>query len=112
MRVIHPNVENEFLCKAGELPINHFVLKVESKKEFDIYSDSSGISDLFGQHQRSYTMSVNRICGIICYVAELYYNENKEKFSFDYDLLDWDEATKDIPQIDYHEALKRVLDEK
>ena len=108
----NPNVENGYLCKVGELPINHFVLKVESKNEFDIYSDSSGISDFFGQHRRSYTMSVNRICGIICSSAEMYYEENKEKFSFDYDLLNWDEATKDLPQIDYHEAVKRIDVEK
>lgn len=94
------------------MPINHFVLKVESKKELDIYSDSCEISDFFGQHRRSYTMSVNRICGIICSVAETYYKNNKEKFSFDYELLDWDEAIKGLPGIDYSEVFKRMSEEK
>lgn len=107
----NPNVDNEKLtCKNASLPIDHFVLKVEKKKELDIYSDSTGISNLFEQHRREYTMSIRRICLIMCCVAENYYNENKEKFHFDYEILDWDKATKFLPKIDVEDVMKALAD--
>lgn len=87
-----PNVDNEQLKKRGNLPIDHYTLKIEKKKDFDIYSDSSEINTIFGQHRRSYTMSIRRICGIMCVVAEQYYKDNKDKFSFNYNIIDWDEG--------------------
>ena len=90
----NPNVDNDCLTKRNEsLPIDHFVLKIERKNDFDIYSDGSGISDMFDQHSRSYRMSIRRVCLIICCVAEAYYKENKEKFHFNYEILDWDKGT-------------------
>ena len=77
----NPNVDNVQLTRGNaSLPIDHFVLKVERKKDFDIYADSSGISDIFGQHRRECTMSIRRICLIMCCVAEKFYRDNKEKF--------------------------------
>ena len=77
------NVDNGQLTrKNASLPIDHFVLKVEKKKDFDVYSDSSGISNIYGQHRLEYTMSIRRICLIMCCIAEYYYNKNKEKLSF------------------------------
>ena len=97
----NPNVDNDCLTKRNEsLPIDHFVLKIERKNDFDIYSDGSGISDMFDQHSRSYRMSIRRVCLIICCVAEAYYKENKEKFHFNYEILDWDKATEHLPPID------------
>ena len=105
----NPNVDNVQLTrKNASLPIDHFVLKVEKKKDFDIYSDSSGISDIFGQHRREYTMSIRRVCLIMCCVAEKYYKDNKEKFQFNYEILDWDKATEHLPKIDM-EAFMRAL---
>ena len=107
----NPNVDNERLTKKDEsLPIDHFVLKIESKNDFDIYSDGSGISDMFGQHSRSYRMSIRRICLIMCTVAEGYYNENKEKFHFNYEILDWDKATEHLPPIDMDAFMKALAD--
>jgi len=107
----NPNVDNERLEKKNEsLPIDHFVLKIESKNDFDIYSDGSGISDMFGQHSRSYRMSIRRICLIMCAVAEGYYNENKEKFHFNYEILDWDKATEHLPPIDMEAFMKALAD--
>lgn len=107
----NPNVDNERLTKKNEsLPIDHFVLKIESKNDFDIYSDGSGISDMFGQHSRSYRMSIRRICLIMCAVAEGYYNENKEKFYFNYEILDWDKATEHLPPIDMEAVMKALAD--
>ena len=107
----NPNVDNDRLTKRNEsLPIDHFVLKIESKKDFDIYSDGSGISDMFGQHSRSYRMSIRRVCLIICCVAEAYYKENKEKFHFNYEIFDWDKATEHLPPIDMEAFMKALAD--
>ena len=82
------NIDNERLTKRNEsLPIDHFVLKIGSKNDFDMYSDGSEISNMFGQHSREYMMSIRIVCLIICYVVECYYKENKEKFHFNYEIL-------------------------
>ncbi|SDW81518.1 hypothetical protein SAMN05216391_11860 [Lachnospiraceae bacterium KHCPX20] len=109
-----PNVDNEQLKKKGELPIDHFTLKIEKKMDYDIYSDSSEISTIFGQHRRSYTMSIRRICGIMCAVAEQYYKDNKDKFSFNYNILDWDKEVAKLPplDIDYEDVFKRIAEVK
>lgn len=107
----NPNVDNDRLTKRNEsLPIDHFVLKIERKNDFDIYSDGSGISDMFDQHSRSYRMSIRRVCLIICCVAEAYYKENKEKFHFNYEILDWDKATEHLPPIDMEAFMKALAD--
>lgn len=107
----NPNVDNgQLTSKNTSLPIDHFVLKVEKKKDFDIYSDSSSISDIFGQHRREYTMSVRRICLIMCCVAEDYYKDNKAKFHFNYEILDWDKATEHMHPIDMDAVMKALGD--
>ena len=107
----NPNVDNDCLTKRNEsLPIDHFVLKIERKNDFDIYSDGSGISDMFDQHSRLYRMSIRRVCLIICCVAEAYYKENKEKFHFNYEILDWDKATEHLPPIDMEAFMKALAD--
>ena len=107
----NPNVDNgQLTSKNASLPIDHFVLKVEKKKDFDIYSDSSGISDIFGQHRREYTMSIRRVCLIMCCVAETYYKNNKEKFLFNYEILDWDKATEHITPINIENFMKALAD--
>ena len=107
----NPNIDNERLIHKNEsLPINHFVLKIESKKEFGIYSDGSEISDLFGEHIRSYGMSIRRVCLIMCCVAEDYYKENMRKFHFNYEILDWDKATEHLPPVDMEAFIKILAD--
>ncbi len=106
----NPNVENAQLTKRNEsLPIDHFVLKLEKKGDFDIYADSSSISDIGGQHRREYIMSVRRICLILCDVAECYYKNNKENFNFDYEILDWDKATEHLPPIDMETVMNALI---
>lgn len=82
----NPNIDNAKL--RNSLPINHFTLVISKKNELEIYSDSSEISDIFGQHRRSYNMNIRRICNILCLVAEAYYKDNKEDFVFDYDICE------------------------
>ena len=45
-------------------------------------------------------MSIRRVCLIMCCVAEIYYKDNKEKFRFNYEILDWDKATEHLLPID------------
>ncbi len=40
------------------------------------------------------------MCMILCNVAESYYGENKDKFHFNYEIVDWDEVTSHFPPID------------
>ena len=104
-----PNVDNDQLIKKGELPIDFFVLKIEKQKEYNFYSDTSEVSTLAGQHRRSYTMSIRRICGVLCDVAEQYYIDHKDSFSFNYNVIDWDEIVSKSAPIDY-DAISRVLE--
>lgn len=55
-------------------------------------------------------MSIRRICLIMCAVAEGYYNENKEKFYFNYEILDWDKETEHLPPIDMEAVMKALAD--
>lgn len=94
----NPNMKNDNL--RTNLPIDHFSLVVEKAKPFDIYSDSSSITDFGNEHIREYRMNVRRICMILCNVAESYYKRNKEKFHFNYEIIDWDEVTSHLPPLD------------
>lgn len=88
-----PNIEkskiNDPVCK-----IDRFVLVKEEKNPFDVYGDISEVSDhdIFLNYKgiyRSYHMSIRRLCLIICWSAEGYYNDNNEKFDFfNYTLVD------------------------
>lgn len=87
----NPNMNNDSL-RTG-LPIDHFSLVIEQAKSFEIYSDSSLITNFGNQNIRKYSMNVRRICMILCNVAESYYKENRDKFHFNYEIVDWDEVT-------------------
>lgn len=94
----NPNVNNDKL-KEG-CSIDKFSLVVEKNKTYNSYSDSSSIENYGGKCIRKYRMNVRRICEILCSVAESYYKENREKFSFNYEIIDWDEVTSHMPPID------------
>lgn len=94
----NPNMSNESLRK--NLPIDHFSLVVEKAKPFTPYIDSSSIIEWGNKHIRRYRMNVRRICMILCNVAEAYYRENKDKFHFNYEIIDWDEVTAHLSPVD------------
>lgn len=94
----NPNVNNASL--RTNQPIDHFSLIVEKAKPFDIYSDTSKITQFGNKKVREYRMSVRRICMILCMAAESYYKENKDKFHFNYKVIDWDEIASSLPPID------------
>ena len=80
----NPNMNNDSL--RADLPIDHFSLVIEKAKPFDIYSDSSSISNFGDKNIREYSMNVRRICMILCNVAESYYKEYKDKFHWPLEL--------------------------
>ena len=62
---------------------------MESKNEFDIYSDASGI---WNGKIRTYRVNIRRLCLIIGANASSYYEENKAKFDFfNFTIIDWDQ---------------------
>lgn len=102
----NPNMNNDSL--RADLPIDHFSLVIEKAKPFDIYSDSSSISNFGDKNIRVYSMNVRRICMILCNVAESYYKEYKDKFHFNYEIIDWDEATSHLPSIDMEKVINEL----
>lgn len=101
----NPNVNSDSL--KTDLPIDHFSLVIEKIKPFDMYSDSSSIANFGDKNIREYSMNVRRVCMILCNVAESFYKENKEKFHFNYEIIDWDKVTSYLPSID----MERVFSE-
>ena len=80
----NPNVGKE---KTG---IDKFILTIESKNEFGVYTDASSMS-LDVIPYKTYTVSVRRLCFILCQCASKYYEENKQKFNFfNYKIIDYD----------------------
>lgn len=80
--------------------INQFSLVIEKKNEFDIYADSASC----GNNERTYKVNIRRLCCILCWTVEHYYNTNKEKFNFfNYSIIDIDEERKKIDN-----AYKRI----
>ena len=88
-----PNLDKDEIHNEDN-KIDRFVLIKEPKNEFGIYSDSSSCSPegwWMSQKdiKRTYHMSIRRLCFLICGAAEVYYENNKEKFDFfDYILVE------------------------
>ena len=101
-----PNINGDSVRQNTD--IDKFSLVIQKAQPFDIYSDSSSIMDWAGEHIRSYRMSVRRICLIMCAVAESYYRDNKDKFHFDYEIIDWDEVTATLPPLDMEAIFKEL----
>ena len=101
----NPNIEidkiKEECCK-----IDHFVLVVDKKKEFNILMDSSCCSQNYfqgkqiGETHRSYEVNVRRLCFIISVNAEAYYNDHKEQFNFfNFSIVDLDERHEKLEKL-------------
>lgn len=101
-----PNINGDSVKNKPD--IDKFSLVVQKAQPFDIYSDSSSIIDFGGEHTRSYRMNIRRICLIMCSIAEAYYRENKNKFHFDYEIIDWDEVTSKLPPLDMELIFKEL----
>ena len=94
----NPNIDNGKI-KDDDNKIDHFIVEYEKPKTISFFSDTS-VYNRFSKQKR-YTVSLNRLCLIICAVAEGYYNDNKEKFDFfNYELIDKDERLSQFFPID------------
>lgn len=101
-----PNISGDSVRRKPD--IDKFSLVIQKAQPFNVYSDSSSIMDCAGEHIRSYRMNVRRICLILCAVAEAYYRDNKDKFHFDYEIIDWDEVTAALPSLDMEAIFKEL----
>ncbi|MCX4299727.1 MAG: hypothetical protein OSJ73_22390 [Lachnospiraceae bacterium] len=45
---------------------------------------------------------------ILCNVAESYYKEYKDKFHYNYEIIDWDEVTSHLPSIDMEKVINEL----
>ena len=108
----NPNMKNDGLGNTQS--IDHFSLVIEKAKPFDPYTDASIIMEDGNKKVREYRMNVRRMCMILCNVAEAYYKENRNNFHFNYEIIDWDEVTLHLPQIDTEMVLAELIksDEK
>ena len=87
-----PNIDSSQI-KDPSNQLDEFILVVEKKNEFDIYSDASSITESSQGEikRRSYRVNIRRLCMIITLSAKSYYNKNKNKFDFfNYKIIDWD----------------------
>ena len=74
--------------------IDEFRLIIEKPKPNGWYSGSGKVTtyDKDGNITGTYlAINVRHICTLVCNYAELYYKQNKSKFSFNYRILDYDE---------------------
>lgn len=105
-----PNIDSKKIidkvCK-----IDHFVLVIEKKKPFDIYTDTASISSVLNLENinpiRNYEVNIRRLCLIITSTTKGYYEENKDKFTFfSYNILDWDEVTEGMNRLNGGKSLE------
>lgn len=102
----NPNIDKDKI-KDSVNKIDKFVLVVEKRKLFDIYADSSSLTDSIERQDgsyKTYSVNVRRLCLIICETAKHYFLENKDKFSFfNFEIKDWDKI-----QEEYHKFLNET----
>ena len=93
-----PNIEPEKI-KDEVNKIDQFSLVIESKKDFDIYSDSAGIVN---DKIRTYRVNIRRLCLIIGSTASAFYKENKDKFNFfNFTVIDWDAEVARMKSLEF-----------
>lgn len=88
-----PNIDKEKI-KNNENKIDRFVLVVEKKNDFDLYSDGASVcwNHVSSNQFRNYRINVRRFCLIVSRVAKSYYESNKDKFNFiNCHVIDWDQ---------------------
>ena len=98
----NPNIQIEDI-KTNYNKINKFVLCLEGKKDFEMFVDMSGVTVTNGlgntvRIEREYHLNVRGFCLKVCQECEKYYNLNKNKFKFDYHILDVDKFDAVIKQ--------------
>ena len=99
----NPNIDSGKLKES--LPMDKFTLVVDKYMLFNSYMDSCSVENRGDHTVREYSMNVRRVCMILCNVAEFYYKENKDKFHFNYRIIDLDEVASQLPTMDIKELI-------
>lgn len=76
-----PNIDKDKI-KENQNKIDEFILQIQPKNQFDIYSDTSAVMNSGVSDKRIYYVNVRRLCFIISQTALGYYKENASKFDF------------------------------
>lgn len=93
-----PNIEVSKISQP-ENKIDYFALVIQSKNQFDVYSDRASIVN---GTVRFYQVNIRRLCLILGSTASGYYRENKDKFSFfNYTLIDKDMEMSKLKSIGF-----------
>lgn len=75
--------------------IDNFILITESAKSPAIYPDASSVLISENEISRGYRVNVRRLCFLLTRMATVYYEKNKDKFTFlKINILNWDEEIK------------------
>ena len=91
-----PNIDRSKI-KDPSNQLDEFTLIIDKENDFDIYSDSAGITELDEGKHRSYRVNVRRICLITTLAAKDYYCKNKDKFYFfNYAIIDQDKCMESL----------------
>lgn len=106
------NVEYKKRHNQKDCPIEHFKIVIEKEKPYKIYGGEAGslIMDNDGIWHREYSVSVRRLCMVLCLAAENYYKKNMDKFTFiNYSILDWDKYIDSLPKEDGNMMIEAAL---
>lgn len=101
----NPSIEG--FHEENKIDITHFILITQKSNEFDFYGDSYKIQE--DESFCEYRMNVQRICTLICNVAEIYYKENQNKFHFDYNIM---ELNNDEVEYRLYDEISRLNQER
>ena len=88
-----PNIIKDEIKIDENNKIDKFILLVQKKNQYDIYSDTSIVhySNLPDSEIREYRVNVRRLCMIITRTCKGYYEENRNQFDFlNYRIVDID----------------------
>ena len=67
--------------KYKDFKLDSFILRVEPKNRFDIYGGESSCFKNGDKHGKSEcVVSIRRLCNMIIWTSEKFYNEHSDKF--------------------------------
>ena len=89
----NPNIQVSKIKKDRD-KINDFVILIEEKNNMDIYTETWDINWKYDENgkpfvtNRQYVFNLQRFCWVVLKICTDYYKKHKDKFFFDYKLLD------------------------
>lgn len=88
--MLHAGSQKLRIIKKEKKIINYELICAPSK-EYDLYSDTA-ITEfkmpIIKPIKRTYKVGVCRLCSLLCAAAKMYYENNREKLVFDYEIIE------------------------